>query len=194
MLLHTFRAILLISSLISIVGCALLEPPDEEAINEKRGATHRIFKASYDEVWRAVQKTLMKFPIVVNNIDQGVLETEPVKTNAIWARPFQIKASRQKSKFTLHVNVIKGRVKKSEATRVVVLKKVVLGRDFFSDDKQLPSDGYEEDILLYRVQREITLERSLKRAFEKTQDGFQDFENFETEVVPESEIDESLNQ
>lgn len=198
--LRMLHAILLISSLTFISGCALLEPPDDDTINQKQGPAARVYKASYDEVWRALQKTLIKYPIVVNNIDQGVLETEPVKVDSIWARPYKSANKNRVGKFTLHVNVIKGRIKGAEATRLMVLKKVAVGRDFFSDDKYLPSDGFEEDIIIYRVHREIVLERSLKKAFEKgsSSDGFDN--NFdddftpEGDMVPENEIEDSINQ
>lgn len=165
MILPTYRATLLISSLLFYSGCALLDTPDKTAAHDIEVPASQIFQASYDEVWRATQKTLVKFPIVVNNIEQGLIETEPLQLDLIWPRPYPINNKRQLGKYTLHVNVVKGRINGEDAIRVILLKKVKVERDFFSEVKQLSSDGYEENIILYRIQREINLERSVKRAF-----------------------------
>lgn len=162
------RAIHLISSLVFLSGCALFDTANEPAALDdfKGGAASQVFQASYDEVWRAAQKTLIKFPIILNNIDHGVIETEPQQFDLIWPRPYSVNNSRRLGKYTLNLNIIRGKINGEEATRVIIVKKVKVERDFFSEEKQLSSDGYEENIILYRIQREIVLERSIKRNFE----------------------------
>ncbi len=170
--LRTFLAILWICNLTFLVGCASLVPQNDEELSggqssvlKERGPVSDVFEASYDEVWRALQKTVVKFPIVINNIDQGVLETEPVKINQFWPRPFPQEVP-PRGKYVLRITVVKGVKGGADATKIIIGKKVGIERDFFSEEKQLPSDGYEESMILYRIEREVTLERTLKKAFE----------------------------
>ena len=54
-----------------------------------------------------------------------------------------------------------------EAVKVTVAKDVELKTDFFSDPKRLESDGLEEKVILYRIEKEISVERALQRAQKK---------------------------
>ena len=65
----------------------------------------------------------------------------------------------------MNINILKTR--KRKRTKVSILKEVRMQRDFFSDPTELVSDGYEEKQLLYRIAREIHIEKILKRAHEK---------------------------
>lgn len=164
MMSHTLRATLLLSSIYFLSACALLEPTPHP---ETMAPQARIFTGQYDEVWRAIQKALVRYPIQLNNIDQGIIETEIIKGDQIWQTPFKREAMKSNPKYILRVNVVKGRSKGKDSVRVTVLKSISLEKDFFSGEARLPSDGLEEKSILYRIEREIVLERSLKRAFEK---------------------------
>jgi hypothetical protein len=50
---------------------------------------------------------------------------------------------------------------------VTIRKEIVLNRDFFAQPESKPSDGMEEDIILYRVARELSIDKALKRFQEK---------------------------
>lgn len=161
----TYRAILLIFSGFFVGGCALWDSPP---VKESMGPQYRIFEGSYDEVWRAVQKSLASYPIQINNIDQGIIETDNIKGDQIWRPPFQQDRKPINLRYVIRVNVVKGRpTKKGETVKVTILKSITLEKDFFSGESRQPSDGFEEKALLYRISREVQLERSLRRAFEK---------------------------
>lgn len=127
----------------------------------------QVFNTSFDEVWRAVQKTLAGYPIQINNIDQGLVETDVINNNDIWRAPFRREAKYMSPRYMLRVNVTRGKMKNRDSTRVSIFKNMIIEKDFFSGIESRPSDGYEEKSLLYRIDRELKIERSMKRAFEQ---------------------------
>lgn len=162
------RTLLAILSIFSFAlgGCALFTPPEE---NNPNLPHVRVYDSSFDEVWRAIQKALVSYPIQMNNIDQGVIETDFVKADQVWRAPVQITKKAISPRYQLSVKVIKGKIKNRESTRVLLAKKQKLEKDFFSGETALPSDGLEEKVILYRIEREIKLERSMRKAFERSQ-------------------------
>jgi hypothetical protein len=167
MALRTLLAILLISSLsLAVSGCALFEPAPQSAPDINAPVT-KVIPGDADEIWRAIQKAMVQYPIQVNNSDQGVIETDVIKAENAWQAPFEKKKEKRNLRYVLKVNVVKGRVKNQNSSRVTISKVAALERDFFSGESKLPSDGLEERTLLYRIERELTLERSLRKAFER---------------------------
>lgn len=167
MALRTFHAILLISSLSLVVsGCSLFgsAPDTIPAIN---APVFKVIQGDPDEIWRAIQKAMVQYPIQVNNSEQGVIETDVIKADQAWHAPFEKKKEKRNLRYVLTVSVVKGRVKNQNSSRVTISKVASLDRDFFSGDTKLPSNGLEERSLLYRIERELTLERSLRKAFER---------------------------
>jgi hypothetical protein len=162
---RTLLVILSISSLAS-GGCALFTPPEENTPNTTH---HHVYQSSYDEVWRAVQKALANYPIRLNNIDQGIIETDTLKGDQVWNPPFAKSKQKISPRYMLKIKVAKGRIQNSESTRVTLLKKQSVTKDFFSGDVELASDGLEEKSIFYRIEREIKLEHSLRKAFERSQ-------------------------
>jgi hypothetical protein len=61
-------------------------------------------------------------------------------------------------------NFAKGKTEGRESTRVTVEKKIERLRDFFSEADPLPSDGLEEKVIFYRIEREIVIADALKKA------------------------------
>jgi hypothetical protein len=55
------------------------------------------------------------------------------------------------------------------STEVSIEKRISLEKNFFAEGKRLPSDGLEEEGLLYRIDRELTIERALDKAYEQNQ-------------------------
>ena len=161
---RTLLVILLISSW-ALGGCALFTPPAE---NKPNTPHIQVYEYSYDDVWRAVQKALANYPIQLNNIDQGIIETDILKGDQVWQPPYAKGKQKISPRYTIKVKVAKGQVQGEESTRVTLLKKQSVTKDFFSGDVELASDGLEEKAILYRIEREIKLERSLRKAFERS--------------------------
>jgi hypothetical protein len=145
------------------VGCALLEPSQPTSL----GPAHKIIFGDYDEIWRAIQKALVNYPIQINNSDQGIIETDIIKGEQIWHAPHIKQKEKRNPRYVIRVNVVKGTSKNKSSSRVSVTKSISLEKDFFSGTERLPSDGLEERAIIYRIERELNIERSLRRAFER---------------------------
>lgn len=165
---HAIRSIsklLVVSALLSLTACALFE--ERKGPPTIHGPRERVFSAGFEDVWKAVNLVLQPYPLRVSNMDQGILETDIVRPGRVWAVPFKTDSSGAGETYKLTVRVIKGSKGGGSATKVSVLKDIQLKVDFFSDPKPLASDGFEERALLYRVERELQIERALARAQKK---------------------------
>ncbi|MGE0529156.1 MAG: hypothetical protein AB7P49_19020 [Bdellovibrionales bacterium] len=131
------------------------------------GPREQVFLANFEEVWRAVNLVVQPYPLRVSNMDQGVLETDMIRGYRIWSPPHGDDVAPSGETYRLVIRVIKGIRDERSATKVTVVKDTQLQVDFFSDPKSLPSDGLEERSILYRVGREIQIDRALARAQKK---------------------------
>ena len=166
---NRFRLLLnflpLLSCMLLLSSCAFL---DGNAGPKLRfGPRTVVVQASYDEVWQAIQKAMAAYPIQVNNIDSGTIITDTIKSNTIWTAPFKENLKYGIYHYYLKVQVIRGKTSGLPACQIFITKVVTARHDYFSGVEKLPSDGYEEGTILYRIEREILLQRSLKAAFER---------------------------
>jgi hypothetical protein len=143
----------------TITGCALQETAPTQV-----GPRQRVYYSAFDNVWRSTQIALQDYPIKINNIDRGVLETEIIKGYDVWTPPHKPNAKSGGFRYKLVIRVIKGRTRGRDAIKVTIFKRMSVQRDFFSPEKSLSSDGLEEESILYRIQRELKIDRALKRA------------------------------
>jgi hypothetical protein len=160
----TFKAVAL-ASLLSPVACALFA--ERPGVPTDFGPREQIYHASFEEVWKAVSLVLQPYPLRVSNMDQGVIETDALRGDRIWQPPFAKGASIAGQSYKLSLRVVRGAQETRPATKVTILKNIQVQVDFFSDPKPLASDGMEEKSILYRIRREIQIERALARAQKK---------------------------
>jgi hypothetical protein len=120
------------------------------------------FKESYDDVWRAIQLALRKYPVRLNNIESGVLETDYVKGDQLFAEPVPGRA-KQGMRYKILVRAVRGKIDGKQAVKVIVSKTPEIQPDFFTGYRPTSSDGLEEDVLLYRVGRYIELDKLLSK-------------------------------
>ncbi len=151
--------------ILSLSGCALFRdnsgPPESFVVRDQ------MYYGSFDQVWRATQLALQNYPMKVNNMDLGVIETEAVKGYKVWSPPFKPEVSSGGMAYSLNVRLVKGRSQNREVVKVTILKETQIQKDFFSDPERMPSDGLEEKSILYRIGRELQIEKALEKAQEK---------------------------
>lgn len=151
--------------MMGLSSCALFEerggPP------KYYGPREQVYFANFEEVWRSVNLVLQPYPLRVSNMDQGVLETDMIRGNRVWSLPYKTESMMNGESYRLTIRVIKGALEAKSATKVTIVKESSLQRDFFSDPRPLPSDGMEEKTVLYRIGREIQIERALAKAQKK---------------------------
>lgn len=134
----------------------------------------KIFYGTFDDIWRATQLALQaptSYPLRVNNMDTGVIETELVKGSMVWTAPNATQTPGGGYSYRLFVRVVKGNLSGRQAYKVMVQKQAQMQRDFFADPESLGSDGLEEKVILYRIEREMQIDRALKRLNKKHNQG-----------------------
>lgn len=161
-ILHWTSSFVLICFAIS--GCSLFDrQPDSEDAILKQSIHQKVYFAPYDSVWKAAH-TSIKYPIAVENQDTGYLETEFIKGVDGFLAPEVKKAPSAGIRYKLVFSFAKGKTEGKESTRVTIEKKIERLRDFFSEADGVASDGLEEKVLFYRIEREIVIAEALKKA------------------------------
>lgn len=154
--------LVLFLSLFSAAGCALFS--DRPGPQMMFGPREQVYYATFEETWKAVNFALAVYPLRISNMDQGTLETDMIRGYRIWVPPYKSETAASPESYRLIVRVIKGALDGKPATKVTIVKEIQVQTDFFSDPRSLPSDGLEEKAVLYRISREIQIERAIVRA------------------------------
>ena len=108
----------------------------------------------------------------INNMDSGIIETEAIRGYKVWMPPYKSDIGSGGLSYYLNVHIVKGLIDGREAIKVSIAKNIENTTDFFSEPKKLPSDGLEEKAILYRIGRELQIERALEKVLKsKKADG-----------------------
>lgn len=146
-------------------ACALFE--ERSGPPTSFGPRDQVYYATFEEVWRATNLVLQPYPLRVSNMDQGLLETDLIRGHKVFNPPFKVPSTAAES-YRLIIHVIRGNLENRAATKVTVLKSTEVQVDFFSDPKRdIPSTGLEEKFILYRIGREVVIERGLAKIQKK---------------------------
>ncbi len=147
-------------------SCSLFEKRSDSA-NEiiEKASNQKIFFAPYDLVWKAAHTTL-KYTIASENQDYGMIETDFVKAVDGWLPPYKNKPDLPGSRYKLVFTFAKGKTNGRESTRVTIEKKIEVFKNVIADTQTVSSDGQEEKIIFYRMEREIIISLALKKAAE----------------------------
>lgn len=164
---HTLRLLSRLFILLPVLfgtGCSLFDrQPDADNAILKQSVRQKIFFAPYDAVWKAAHTTV-RYSIAAENQDTGYLETDYIKGVDGFLPPEEQRTPSLGVRYKLIFNFAKGKTEGKESTRVTVEKKIERLRDFFSEPDLLPSDGLEESVIFYRIEREIIINEALKKA------------------------------
>lgn len=145
-----------------LASCAS-ETPIEKKKTPAKLIHQKIFYYPYDNVWRAAQLAL-KYPIAVNNMDHGILETDYIKADDGFISPGNQNIPSSGIRYKITLILAKGKVDNREGIRVTIDKVMEKKRDFFADAEPLISDGLEEKVIFYRMDRELIIDEGLKKA------------------------------
>ena len=155
--------ILLCLCFLAATGCALGDKPVPTGRGMRKLMGQKVYYTPFDNVWRAAQVAL-KYPISINNMDNGVLETDFIKADDGFQPPTGNKAISSGVRYKISMILSKGRIEGREGVRVSIRKVIEKKRDFFADPESLNSDGLEEMILFYRIERELAVDEALRKA------------------------------
>lgn len=110
---------------------------------------------------------MIRYPQKVDNTEAGIFETDFIRGEARFKAPHKPVAYSPGFRYRLLVRLVRGRAEDRPAIKVQITKKSEVIRDFFSDADSLKSDGLEEQVILYRIGRELQLARAISRANDK---------------------------
>ncbi len=150
-------------------GCSTATEKLQNREGKGVGPQSRIFVAGFTEVNEAVKVVMSKYPLLVENSETGLYETDYLKSLESYYIPPHKQGMKLSGglRYRISIRVVKGNIDGQLAVRVQIIKNVEDRKDFFTDPTTLPSDGFEEDSILYRIQREIEIKRALKKLVKK---------------------------
>lgn len=152
-----------LGTLLLLTACATSQPP-------KRPVDlpfSRVYVGTYDTVWTAAIKVLDIYSITVANREAGQLHTEwsDFRHNReMYDHPEQSDAL-EEVKYRLKLKLSKAVVTQTgePAVRVQVLKELLEYKNIQTDWIRVPSDTFEENVILYRIGQRIRIAEVLKR-------------------------------
>ena len=117
------------------------------------------FSEEVDNLWQAIEMTMSDYQIKLNDVDKGIIETDFVSGKSMWTLPQSTKS------YIGYSTKILIRLLKGKKSHKLILKKVIKYKpNFFAEEKFVDSDGIEEQVLLYRIGRELSIQKKLAKA------------------------------
>lgn len=167
-----FYHLISLLSVILMSGCASYEKFKQ--VTEELEIPSHIFKADYNQTWQSVIQVMKKYDIAQQNQEAGFIKTRWMDNTleVNFADSFGAGDSVKAAKFKLIVNVVKGYRASREVTKVTIYKRQLMEQDFLQGWKEVNTDGILEKTLLYRMERLIAIDNSLReidKAREKEQ-------------------------
>jgi hypothetical protein len=144
------------------MGCtSLTAPPSNET---SAAPVEKVFQENLDTVWKSVQFAMSKYAVKINDIESGIFETQFVRGEKAWISPNQDEKTSGGQRYKISIRALKGKLADgTPSTKVVILKRAEIQRDFFSEFEKLPSDGQEELAIMYRIERELAIAKALAK-------------------------------
>ncbi len=133
---------------------------------EENRAYERTFRADFDQTWRACQQAVISYPLKINNMEQGTIQSTILRSHVYFKPPHLGKKHAGGYRYDISINLIK---EADQLTKVSIEKNLQVYRDFVSKPENLISDGLEENALLYRIQREIEIDKEISKAAKKSE-------------------------
>lgn len=159
-------AVLTTALLLALVGCATAS--DQLSKKLKVGEpVSRVYFAKYEDVEAAIKQAMIRYPQRVDNTEAGIFETDYLKGEARFKSPVSDEQFSPGYRYRLLLRLVRGKNDDKPAVKVLVTKQIELANDFFSEPAAKMSDGQEENVILYRISREILLARAMTKATDR---------------------------
>lgn len=166
---RSFASVLLALAFLPLVtmtsGC--VTATEKLEARQSDGPYSRVFYANYEDVEIALKQSMIRYPQKIDNTDAGIFETDYIKGDARFRPPHKQTVFSPGYRYRILVRLVRGRTDERPAIKVQITKKPEVVRDFFSDADSMKSDGLEEQVILYRIGRELQLARAIAKANEK---------------------------
>ena len=127
-----------------------------------------VFNASYDIVWQAALLALKTYPIKSENLEAGQIETQVIRGYTSWTPPAGFIRNLKNRYYKIKIFLEKGAISRKEnAVKIHLIKEEFINKDFIQQNIPVTSNGLEEEIILYRIHREILLQKEKKLFHER---------------------------
>ncbi len=149
---------------------------------------YQVYSGTYDTVWQAVVRVLDIYSITVASREAGLLQTEwsDYRFNRELYEHPDHPDSLEQIRYRLKIKLSKGIVSQSgkPAVRVQIVKELEQYKNFVSDWERVPTDEFEERVILYRIGQRIRIADALKK---KTTNSTSAFSAENTNAAPKDE-------
>jgi hypothetical protein len=125
----------------------------------------QIVDASYDQTWKAVLASVRGFDLSLQSNESGVIKTRWMDNTKEYnfADSFGPGEAVKGAQFRLVINVSKGIRSGREMSKVTIYRRQLMEQDFLQGWKEVPTDGIQERVLLYRIARLVAIDKEIKR-------------------------------
>jgi len=127
-----------------------------------------IYEGVYNDVWRAVVNVLGDiYSITAANRDAGLIKTDEINyyfNDELYEHPRKDRVE-DEVKYKLKLRLAKAFITETRepAVRVSVLKEFYKYKNYYTKWERVPTDGFEEQIILYRIKQKMRIARAKKR-------------------------------
>ncbi|MDB9787269.1 hypothetical protein OAB57_04110 [Bacteriovoracaceae bacterium] len=124
----------------------------------------KVYHFDFTQTWQAVIQVMKKFDLERQNQETGVIKTRWIdNTYEInFSDSFASSDAVKGAKYKLTLNIVKGYRLTREVAKVTIYKRQLVEQDFLQGWKEIPSDNILEEVLLYRIERLLTIEKKLR--------------------------------
>lgn len=125
----------------------------------------QVYNSDYNKTWQAVIQIMRRYDLAIQNQQSGVIRTRWIDNTLElnFADSFGSNDAVRAARFKLVINVVKGFRGDREVSRVSVYRRQMVEKDFLQGWQVVPSDGIQEQIILYRIGRLLEIEERIER-------------------------------
>lgn len=147
------------------IGCSSLQATNYDKIPVYR---EHVFYGTYEKIWKATEKAVSNYSLAANNIESGIIQTDWVRGDRVWSPPDSKKIPNFGMRERITVYLTKGHSQGNPSVKVQVKKELELHKDFVMEPEIIPSDGLEELVILYRLERETEIAHAIANVDSKS--------------------------
>ena len=126
---------------------------------EEDAADTEVFTASRSKVWEALIQVFTPYKLEISDEERGLIKTKLILGSNVWTPAHDEDKDISGVNYYITAKLV---YDKPHAT-VTITKKMKQKKGFLFDSKTIPSDLMEEQLLLYRLGRELRIKKLIKK-------------------------------
>ena len=126
---------------------------------EEDAANTKVFTASRSKIWEALIQVFSPYKLALSDEERGLIKTKPITGTNVWTPAHNEDKDTSGISYQLSAKLL---YDKPHAT-VTITKKITQKKGFLFESKKIPSNLMEEQLLLYRLGRELRIKNLIKK-------------------------------